>query len=81
MRPYRIDFNLSNVQQNDFNNVYRANTPSRQRKTFFYFLRTWRALRFDCAHHPESIEGHLCGNILKGIPFCVHLRKSAVNSF
>jgi len=34
----------------------------------FNFLRTWRALWFDFAHHPESIEGRLCSSP-RGISF------------
>ncbi len=35
-----------------------------------------RSLWFDTAHHPESIEGRLCG---EQIFVCVNLRESAVN--
>jgi len=37
-----------------------------------------RPLWFDLAHHPESIEGRLCG---ESFFICDNLRKSAVNSF
>ena len=42
----RLASYLSNLQQNDFNNVYRAKTPRSQRSCFGF--RTWRALRL-CA--------------------------------
>ena len=41
--------------------MIRAKMPSQQRENFSIFLRTWRPLWFDFAHHPESIEGRLCG--------------------
>ena len=44
--------------------------PRRQdrKEKFFLFLQTWRPLWFNCAHHPESIEGCLCGSP-RGISF------------
>ncbi len=44
----------------------RRNSKS-AKKNIFLFLRTWRPLWFDFAHHPESIEGRLCGSP-RGIP-------------
>jgi len=51
-----LDSYLLILQLNDFNNVYRAKTPSPQRKIFSYILQTWRALRL-CAGHlfPDSV--------------------------
>ena len=39
---------------------HRAKTP--RRKENFFDPPPWRPLWFDCAHHPESIEGRLRGS-------------------
>jgi hypothetical protein len=44
-----VDSNFSNLEQNQFDKIYRAKTPRRKEKNLLIY-RTWRALRpFDVA--------------------------------
>jgi hypothetical protein len=52
-----LDTYLGNVEQNDSRKIYRAKTPSTQRKIITYFSEPWRPLRL-CARRvfPISIS-------------------------